>query len=100
MIARETPDLNIFTEPTDRFVNDVGDLFVRILDKSLFEQTGFGVEALYFTLDNLIDDLFRLAGFQRLLAIDRLFFVEFRPPALLRGANSADSPPLPAWRYL
>ena len=76
MIARETPDLNIFTEPGDGFVNDVGDLFVRILDKSLFQQTDFGVESLHFTFDDLLDDFFRLAGFQRLLAIDLLFLVE------------------------
>src|SRR5260370_28790472 len=78
MIARETPDLNIFAKPADGFVNDVSDLFVWVLDKSLFKQTSFGVEALYLALDNLIDDLFRLAGFQRLLTIDGPLLVELR----------------------
>src|SRR5581483_822667 len=78
MIAREAPDLNVFAEPADRFVDDIGDLFVRIFDERLLEQARFRVKAVDLALDDLVHDLFRLAALQRLLAVDRFFLVELR----------------------
>ena len=77
MIAGKAAHLNILTQPRDRIVDDIDDFLVGIFNKRLFQQANFGLKLLHFALDNHLDDFFRLARLQRLLAIDNFFVLEF-----------------------
>src|SRR4029077_8665328 len=55
MVTRESPDLNFLAEPRTGLIDNVCNRLVRILYERLFQQTGFGVKALYFSVDDFVD---------------------------------------------
>src|SRR5262245_7477909 len=78
MIASKTAHLNILAEASDGFVDHIQNFLIRLLDESLFKQTNFGIKLIDLALDDFLDDLFRFARLERLLAVDCLFLVNVR----------------------
>ena len=60
MITGKAPDLDILTKARDRIINDASDVFVRILDERLLEQTDFGEKPLDLAFDDFFNHFFRL----------------------------------------
>src|ERR1051326_5132110 len=94
LVPHEAPDLDVLSHARDRVPQQVADLAVGVLDEGLLDQTDFRIEAVQFALDDLIDDLFRLALLQHLSAIDGalaldLFGRHVFAPNIARSFSSA-----------
>src|SRR5262245_2198834 len=77
MIADETAYLDVFPQPGDRFLNQIPDFFIGILDERLFEQANLGIESSQFSRYDLVDDFLRFFPVARLTVIDFAFAFNF-----------------------